>query len=164
MRLLMLAIGVFLILPVSNAFAVRAVAITVGINVVDPDHYGSEMRLRSCEADALDMAAILNSLGYSVKTLLSKAATTDAYLEYLEQQADALVAGDILVITIASHGGQVYDANGDEALSNGADDLDETICFFDRMLVDDEHFAAWTKFNSGVRIVVIPNYSPGARR
>lgn len=156
MRLTRVLLLLFFIVPnLCDLAEGKAVAITIGINVVDPAHYGSEMRLQSCEADALDMAAILNGLGYSVKTLLSSAATTDAYMSFLTDQANQLESGDILVVTIASHGGQVYDENGDEILSNGSDRLDETICFFDRMLVDDENFAAWSKFKSGVRIVVV---------
>lgn len=125
-------------------------AIAIGLNAIDPAHYGTNGALSGCEPDANDMASIAAALGYPVTKLLTAQATRQAVLAALDDHAQRLVAGDLLVVSYSGHGGQVPDQNGDEA-----DGLDETWCLFDGQLLDDELHAAWGKFRAGVRILAL---------
>jgi hypothetical protein len=130
----------------------KARAIHIGLNIVDPAAYGGwDGRLTACEADAADMQAIATAAGISSsKKLLSKEAKREAVLAELRSAARELVAGDLLLLTYSGHGGQVPDRNHDED-----DFLDETWCFYDGQLLDDELFAEWSKFAKDVRILVL---------
>jgi hypothetical protein len=129
----------------------KGVALTIGLNSVDPGHYqGWSGDLVACEADARDMAQIAKSCGFTVVTLLTKAATRGALTQAIRAQAQSLVAGDILMLSYSGHGGQLPDLNADEE----DDGQDETWCLFDGELVDDELYAAFAEFASGVRVLV----------
>jgi hypothetical protein len=53
----------------------KGLALTLGLNSVDPTHYGGwSGDLNACEADADDMAAIAQSKRFSVSKLLTRAA------------------------------------------------------------------------------------------
>ncbi len=54
-------------------------------------------------------------------------------------------------MTFSGHGGRFPDLGGDE----GADGVDETLCLFDRELLDDELFIEWCEFSAVVRIVML---------
>lgn len=130
--------------------APRGLAIAIGLNSVDPAHYGGWSGvLQACEFDAEDMAAIAVAQGFEAKKLLTAAATRQAVLDELSNAGSELVSGDILVVSYSGHGGQVPDQNGDEI-----DNEDETWCLFDGEVLDDELAAAWATFAPGVRIVV----------
>lgn len=123
----------------------------IGLNRVDPDAYGGwDGQLTACEADANDMAAIAESLGYETHKLLTAEATSSAILEELANAVTELEDGDIFLLTYSGHGGQVPDSNGDEP-----DRMDETWVSFDRQIVDDELYAAFGTFAPGVRIFVL---------
>ena len=125
-------------------------AIAIGLNAIDPAHYGTNGALSGCEPDANDMASIASALNYQVTKLLTAQATRQAVLAAIDDHAQRLVAGDLLVVSYSGHGGQVPDQNGDEA-----DLLDETWCLYDGQLLDDELHAAWVKFRAGVRILAL---------
>ena len=61
-----------------------------------------------------------------------------------------MAKGDLFWVTYSGHGGQVPDTNGDED-----DRMDETWVLYDRQLVDDELHLLYSKFKSGVRILVV---------
>lgn len=123
----------------------------IGLNAVDPGHYaGWSGPLNACEFDAQDMYEIAGGLGYDAKLLLTANATRDNVAGEIERAARDLSAGDIFFISYSGHGGQVPDFNGDEE-----DGVDETWCLFDRQLIDDEQYMLWSKFKSGVRVLVI---------
>jgi hypothetical protein len=125
-------------------------ALTIGLNAVDPRHYGGWTgELNACEADARDMAGIAQSKKIGVKTLLTKAATRSKVMGEIAKVAKALKAGDIFMLSYSGHGGQVPDINDDEP-----DAQDETWCLYDGELVDDELYAQLGKFAQGVRILV----------
>lgn len=129
---------------------VTGLAITIGLNSVDPTHYGGwSGDLIACEFDANDMSAIAKAQGFTVSTLLTQAATRQAVLGQISDAAQKLQSGDILMLSYSGHGGQLPDLNGDEA-----DGLDETWCLFDGELVDDELYNAFGQFAAGVRILV----------
>jgi hypothetical protein len=128
----------------------KGIALTTGLNAVDPKHYGGWSGvLNACEADAHDMADIAKSAGFAVKTLLTQAATRSNVIKEITNAAKSLKAGDIFLLSYSGHGGQLPDLNGDED-----DGQDETWCLYDGELVDDEIYALLAKFAAGVRIVV----------
>jgi metacaspase-1 len=124
----------------------------IGLNSIDPNHYGCEGRLTSCENDANDMGEIARRQGYSsTKVLLTEQATADAFINEMHSLARKVGPGDILFLSYSGHGAQVPDHDGDEK----NDIQDETWCLYDRMLIDDELFQLFRGFESGVRIFMI---------
>ncbi|HET9235536.1 MAG TPA: caspase family protein, partial [Candidatus Eisenbacteria bacterium] len=100
--------------------------------------------------DAKDMHGIAQKRGFRSKRLLTADATTTAVTNLLRSAAKELKKGDVLFISYSGHGGQVRDLNREEK-----DRYDETWVLFDRQLVDDELYALYGKFRSGVRIFVL---------
>lgn len=129
----------------------RAMSLHIGLNAVDPKHYGGwSGPLAACEFDANDMAAIATSRGMAVSKLLTKQGTRKAVLAGLRKAAKALKDGDLFFLSYSGHGGQVADASGDEP-----DKQDETWCLYDGQLIDDELYFELSKFAEGVRILVL---------
>jgi hypothetical protein len=108
-------------------------------------------RLAACEFDVNDMAAMGRAAGFQPTVLLTEAATSVALLGLLAHCA-GLQGGDRLLISLAGHGAQVPDRNGDEA-----DGLDETWVLYDRMVLDDELYTALLRLQPGVRVVLVPD-------
>lgn len=128
----------------------KGIALTIGLNAVDPKHYGGwDGVLNACEADAADMSDIAKSKGFSVSTLLTKAATRARVISEITKAAKALMSGDIFMISYSGHGGQLPDLNNDED-----DSQDETWCLYDAEMVDDEIYSLYARFAQGVRILV----------
>lgn len=129
----------------------RALSLHIGLNLVDPKHYGGwSGPLAACEFDAKDMAAIAKGQGMVVTTLLTKAATRKAMLGQLRKAAKTLKKGELFFLSYSGHGGQVADATGDEP-----DKQDETWCLYDSQLIDDELYFELGQFAAGVRILVL---------
>jgi hypothetical protein len=128
----------------------KGLALTIGLNSVNPKHYGGwSGELNACEADAEDMANIVRTKKFRVKTLLTKAATRRQVTNQIAKAAKTLRAGDIFMLSYSGHGGQLPDLNNDEP-----DAQDETWCLYDGELLDDELYAQLGKFSAGVRILV----------
>ncbi len=128
----------------------KGLALTIGLNSVNPAHYdGWSGDLTACEADAQDLAEIVQSKEFSVKSLPTKAATRQNVINELTKAASILTAEDIFVLSYSGHGGQVPDKNKDED-----DYQDETWCLYDAQLIDDEIYSLFGKFAPGVRILV----------
>jgi len=127
------------------------VALTIGLNSVDPNHYqGWSGPLNACEADAEDMAAIAKSCGFqSIKTLLTHSATRDAVNKAIVDATESLEPGGLFMLSYSGHGGHLPDLDNDEA-----DAEDETWCLYDGELVDDEIYAALSAFSPGVRVLM----------
>lgn len=129
----------------------RGFSINIGLNRIDPNHYGGDGALAGCVFDANDMADIARSRGFQNPTiLLDEQATAEAVSNAIADAAQRLQGGDTLFISYSGHGGQVTDSNGDEG-----DGDDETWCLYNRQFIDDELFALWTRFAAGVRIFVV---------
>jgi hypothetical protein len=126
-------------------------SIHLGLNRIDPGHYGTEGALNGCVNDAQSMQEIAQKAGFKTTLLLNEEANSKQLFGLLDKAERELKSGDTLLITYAGHGSQVPDLNHDEKL----DDKDETWCAFDRMIVDDELAEAWSRFRAGVRIVVV---------
>lgn len=128
----------------------NGIALTIGLNAVDPKHYGGwSGDLNACEADANDMAEIAKLNNFQVKTLLTKNASRANVIDEFTKAASTLKPGDFFMLSYSGHGGQIPDVNGDEV-----DDLDETWCLYDGELIDDELNAQFAKFAEGVRVLV----------
>jgi metacaspase-1 len=129
----------------------QGMSLHIGVNEVDPDHYaGWSGPLVACEADARDYQTIAAARSFESRILLTQAATREAVITAVTDAADRLQQGDMFLLTYSGHGGQVPDTTGDEL-----DGFDETWCLFDGQLIDDELFNLWTRFQLGVRILMI---------
>jgi metacaspase-1 len=138
------------IIPKGGNTMAKGIALTLGLNAVDLNHYGGwSGELNACEADANDMAEIAKSRKFKVKTLLTNAATRAKFTGEISRAAKALISGDIFMLSYSGHGGQLPDLNNDEP-----DAQDETWCLYDGEFVDDELYAQLSKFAPGVRILV----------
>ena len=128
----------------------KGIALTLGLNAVDPKHYGGwSGELNACEADAEDMASIAKGKKFQVTKLLTKKATRARMVAQINKAAKTLKSGDLFLLTYSGHGGQLPDMNNDEP-----DGQDETWCLYDGEFADDELYALWRKFRAGVRILV----------
>jgi uncharacterized caspase-like protein len=129
----------------------KGIALTIGLNSVDPNHYdGWSGILKACEDDARDMADIAKAKGFEVDTLLTRSATRDAAIRGISKATADLKSGDIFILAYSGHGGQVPDINKDEE----KDHVDETWCLYDGELIDDEINNLFSNFADGVRILV----------
>jgi ribulose-5-phosphate 4-epimerase/fuculose-1-phosphate aldolase len=129
----------------------KGMSLHVGLNQVDPIHYaGWKGELEACENDAREMETIARSQGFAAQSLLTKAATSAALLGIIERAAKELFEDDFFLLTYSGHGGQINDVSNDEP-----DGLDETWVLFDRQLIDDELYAAWSLFRPSVHIFVL---------
>ena len=123
----------------------------IGLNSVDPRHYGGWTGdLMACEFDARDMAALATAQKLKPTMILTPKATRAAVLKGVREAAKSLRTGDLFFLTYSGHGGQIPDVSGEED-----DKLDETWCLFDGELIDDELFNELGQFAEGVRIIVL---------
>lgn len=130
----------------------KGYALHIGLNQVDPNHYGGPQTLYGCHNDARAMAAIADEAGYaSLGVLLDADAKVRPVLNAIRKAAAELEPGDIFLLTYAGHGASVPDTSGDER----DDGKDETWCLYDRQLLDDELYEEWARFKEGVRILVV---------
>ena len=129
----------------------RGLSLHIGLNSVNPGHYGGwSGDLSACEFDAKDMAALATGGGMKATVLLTKDGTRAKVLAALRAASKSLVKGDFFFLSFSGHGGQVPDVSGEEA-----DKLDETWCLYDGQLIDDELYMELGKFVTGVRILVL---------
>lgn len=123
----------------------------IGLNRVDPAAYGGwDGKLNGCVNDANAMLRLATANGFEPAQLLDSAATSEAVVSAIGGLARRAVAGDLVLLTCSSHGGQVADVDGDEP-----DGQDETWVLFDRQVVDDELRRMYAQFAPGVRVVVL---------
>jgi hypothetical protein len=104
-------------------------------------------------ADAEAMAALLRDAGFAVTFRTNDRATTDVLKDFLDRQAKKRVAGETVVVYIASHGTQLPD---DPEHPDETEGMDDAFLFYNRMLIDDELYDLWEQFQTpGVRIVFV---------
>lgn len=129
----------------------------MGLNRVDSSHYrdadGAPWagELAACEFDAEYMAEVAVKAGFEAAILRSPEASSDALLKGVESAADRLGPGDIFLLSYSGHGGQLPNENGDDE----PDLMDETLCLYDRQVIDDELWGVWARFRPGVRILAV---------
>lgn len=129
----------------------KGLSLHIGMNAVDPGHYdGWSGELDSCEHDAVAMEHIASECGYQTRLLLTSKATKQTALDTITQYAAQLTAGDIFLLTFSGHGGRVFGIKNEQP---EFEFVDETLCFYDEMLVDDElKCLFWPLFQKDVRI------------
>lgn len=129
----------------------KGLSLNIGINRLKTGAYSGQGLLRAPENDARAMAAIAVTEGYTCPTLLlTEEATRSNFLSHLDHCIRILEPGDTFLLSFSGHGGQIADDNNDEA-----DGKDETWCFYDGHIIDDEIGQKWKQFNEGVRIIVV---------
>ena len=84
----------------------KGMSLHIGLNQVDPNHYqGWDGKLKGCEKDARDMAAIARKQKFAANMLLNEQATADAVKVAISIAAGQLKSGDIFLLTDSGHGG-----------------------------------------------------------
>ncbi|MEE9319131.1 MAG: caspase family protein [Granulosicoccus sp.] len=129
----------------------RGYSLHIGVNTIDPEHYGWDGELLACEADADAMLDIAESTGYHESTsLLTRGATRQSVTDSIQSISAKMTASDIFFISYAGHGGQLKDLNEDED-----DGADETWCLYDSQMIDDELYDLWQGFPAGSRVLIV---------
>jgi|SRR3954447_4486190 hypothetical protein len=143
----------------------KGYSIHIGLNLVNPAHYGGwDGRLRACEADANDMAAIARSLGYAHSTtLLTKDATSPRVISEVLRLSRTLRSGDILLRGAARRWCSDWRRREQLPIGSTSDVVDctrprtqglskiiafETKTFSDRMCLNPASCAMWPKSSS----------------
>lgn len=137
----------------ANVKRLKGYSLHIGLNAVNPRHYGGwSGPLNACEADAHDMATLTKNMKSftSIKKLLTKRATRKNTIRVLTDYSKLAKKGDFIFLTYSGHGGQLPDLNNDEN-----DGQDETWCLYDGELVDDELYGLFGKLKEGVRVFVL---------
>lgn len=129
----------------------RGLSIHVGVNFVDEAHYGGRFELSACVNDAHALRDIAVEMGYSPIVLTDEEATTASFTAALRQAVTNLFSGDALLVSFSGHGSQISNTSIDEE----ADMMDETLCFYDRMLIDDEIYALLSELRPGVQVTMV---------
>ncbi len=130
----------------------RGIALHIGLNGVDPAHYGGwSGPLSGCEADAEDLEELALIQGFETSILLTRQATRQAVVDCIKRAAATCKPGDIFFLSYSGHGGQVPDFGNDQE----RDLKDETWCLYDGQLIDDELWIQWESFREDVRILVL---------
>lgn len=128
----------------------NAVAICVGLTSVNPYAYGGWAGdCPGCDIDAKGLYNLFVKKGFTSKLILNSDATWTQVRGTIVSAAKDLKPGDLLVIAMSGHGGQLPDDNGDEA-----DGQDETLCLWDGQVRDDEMLKLINSFPS-IRLVLI---------
>jgi len=133
----------------SGSVEQQALALVIGINRNDRNHYPKLRPLKYAESDAMAMQRIALHHGFEIDLLLGPDATYESVRARISNAAAILRPGDIYLLSYAGHGGYRPDANEE------ADGRDETWCLYDRQMIDDEIHEALMGFDEGVRVVVV---------
>jgi metacaspase-1 len=130
----------------------KGVSLHVGVNTVDTGHYGGGVaELQSCVNDAEAMQTLAERLGYRTSLVADQDATAANVTAAIRASADSLFSGDVFLFSFSGHGGQIPNTSADEE----PDGMDETLCLYDRMLVDDELHMLLGEFRTGVRVFLV---------
>jgi hypothetical protein len=130
-----------------------AVSIHVGIKRLSSTHYGRIDPLVAPPTDAREMQVIARAQGFTSPDdylLLNENAQTTTLLGLIGNVAATLKSGDTFFLTFSGHGTLLPDKNNDEPSG-----YDSAWCLYDRALVDDELYDAFTHFRPGVHILVV---------
>lgn len=126
-------------------------AVCAGWIAIDAASYaGWDGACPGCDIDAQGLYAWSRDIGASSRLMLNSGATIAKWKAAITAAATPLKRGNLLIITLSGHGGQIPDDNGDEA-----DGLDETSCLWDGQLRDDDFLALLTTLPHGLRILII---------
>lgn len=128
----------------------KGISLHLGLNGVNPAKYlGWDGRLNAAQNDAQDMYDLAAKCGFKAQKLLASGVCRDTVIYQIKQTASELKGGDTFLLTYSGHGGQIDDLEGYES-----DGMNETFCFYDGFILDDELYNLWKQFNKGVRIIL----------
>jgi hypothetical protein len=141
-------------------------AVVVGLTAVDPRAYGGwDGACPGCDVDASAFALLCREQGLQVAELHNAAATVGKVKKAGRAAWKDMKAGDLFVLFVSGHGGQVKDEDDDED-----DGKDETLCLWDGQCTDDYLRALWEEIPAGVRVLYVTdtcnsgtNYKGGPR-
>lgn len=142
----------------------KGISLHVGVNEYDGSAYLTNYgrvpkNLPNCCNDAQACINIAQQYGFKTSKLLDKEATASALLDGISYIAQQLYRGDLFFLSFSGHGGQARDKDGDEQRHQydgyEVDEMDETWCLYDKMVIDDELFKAFGEFRPGVRLLVL---------
>ena len=126
------------------------ISVHIGLNTVDPEYYEPIHDLVACHNDARSMMKIAQQNGFDESYIyLDEEGTSYNLIKHLKAAAARLKKGDTFLLTYSGHGGSVEDKSRDED-----DGYDETWCLYNRLFFDDEFGKYWSKFKTGVRIIM----------
>jgi len=122
----------------------------IGLNKVDSNNYHRQVKLlSSCHNDAIAYHAIAARQGFHYsKLLLDEGATSVNFYHEIEHISQQMQKNDILFLSFSGHGSK-------KPSTTEPDGRDETWCFYDGQVLDDQLFQLWQGFKKGKRILVI---------
>lgn len=133
----------------------KAYSLHIGVNMVDttsPDYDEDwDSIVKTSETDAKAMLKIAKSLNYTESIiLLTEEATRVNFFNVISNFAKKLQSSDLLLISFSGHRGQVTNIHNDAPSG-----FNETWCFYDGNLLDDELTEELKLFKEGVKILII---------
>lgn len=130
----------------------RRIGLAVGLTATDPAAYGGiPQPCPGCDVDAADFNKVMEGAGFETTLLLNEAANWGNVSGAISDAAGKLVAGDLFVLLIAGHGGQIQSVNP----ATGRKETHETWCLWDGEVADTILIGCFGLFRPGVRIVVV---------
>jgi hypothetical protein len=131
--------------------ASNRVAVCIGLTSVNPGAYqGWAGDCPGCDIDAKGLYRLFLNEGFSAHLILNSAATWEYVRNTILDSSKFLKAGDLLVVSISGHGGQIPDDDGDEPSGQ-----DSTLCLRDGQVRDDDFLKMIQKLPNGIRLVLI---------
>ncbi len=130
----------------------KGYSLHIGVNKVDETHYPGVATLNAAVNDAIWWQKYAEGLGYDVLSLYDEHATLPAVKNLLNDYAQKMVAGDILLLTYSGHGGEIPNQKSD---ATDLEKMDQTWCLYDEQLLDDELYECFEEFAEGTRILVV---------
>lgn len=129
----------------------RRRAVVVGLTAVDPAAYGGwSGACPGCDVDADVFGLLCREEGLQVRLLHNAQATRSGLERAFRQAVDGLAEGDLLVLYVSGHGGQVDD--GDPTEDDG---LSETLCLWDGPMTDTYLSGLLAEIPVGVRLFFV---------
>jgi len=131
-----------------NAFSLH-----IGVNQHLKDAYPEGIaKLAGCASDANVCLKIARKMGFQKSMVLpDDKATIQEVRRHVYHAASHLNKGDIFFVSFAGHGTQVTSSSGDKT-NRGSNNA---WCLYDGLMLDDYLYFLWSKFKSGVRILVV---------
>ncbi|HEX6429262.1 MAG TPA: S8 family serine peptidase [Niastella sp.] len=130
----------------------KGYSLHIGVNIVDPQHYGNISKLNAAVNDAKWWEQYAGKKGYTTTSLHNDKATIKAVKDKLHDYAIQMKPGDILLLTYSGHGGEIINEKPDNV---DKEKMDQTWCLYDEQLLDDEIYECFQAFAEGTRIVVV---------
>jgi hypothetical protein len=126
-------------------------AVVAGLTAVDPAAYGGwSGACPGCDVDADLFGLLCVEQGLQVKILHNAQATRAGLERSLREACEGLAAGDLLVLYVSGHGGQVDDGDTTET-----DGLSETLCLWDGEMTDTYLAGLLARIPAGVRLFFV---------